>query len=280
MASEIELLRAENERLQALITGMERNNDLFLVLLAFIVAIFAACLVALRQELLRLWRQYEELMLMPEHKPEDRLLRMHDNFNLFVLPIVVILDIKFVMEGNLDHYDNPNFWRFLWFTSAYIFIDMVWVALFPKCVKSQTTILIHHAVTLLYMGIPAFNPATRYAMAACLSVELNTWFLILRRAPIARGALKPFASVPFYITWYVIRIGIYPYMIYDVWMLLVNHVEAMKQAGDPAYHRARYGLTYMAIPPVIQTLLTLLNFHWTIQLIRNNLKKKGPEKGL
>merc|ERR1712176_164181 len=103
------------------------------------------------------------------------------------------------------------------------------------------------------MGVPAYNPLTRYAMAIDLSVEVNTWFLIMRRMPIAlRDPVKKLVGVPFYITWYFIRCVLYPYMIFDVYNLWQGHVHRLKAAGDPTYERARYGLTYMFIPPLFQ----------------------------
>mmetsp|Transcript_13024 Transcript_13024/g.37112 ORF Transcript_13024/g.37112 Transcript_13024/m.37112 type:complete len:285 (-) Transcript_13024:50-904(-) len=281
LRAEVVNLRAENARLLEELQFAERGSSLFLVLLCFIISIVVAVLISFQQELLRLWRHYADIMLVAPHTPADRAHRIHDNFNLLVLPGVVLLDFRFILSGKLELDENPHFWNFLWFTVTYVAIDMVWVAMIPQCVKSQATILIHHAVTLLYMGIPGFNPATRYAMAVCLLVEVNTWFLILRRSPIAQSSLlRPSVSICFYVTWYVIRIGVYPYMIYDVYQLFTNHVETMKKNGDPAWVRASYGMTYMVIPPLFQTALSALNIHWTIQLVKNTWKKRGPEKGL
>merc|ERR1711920_1045210 len=151
----------------------------------------------------------------------------------------------------------------------------------PKCVKSVTTIIVHHAVTLVYMGVPAYNPTTRWAMAVDLTVELNTWFLIMRRMPFTmHGLPRQLVKWPFYITWYVIRCGLYPYMIYEVYGLWTNHVATLKANNDPTWVRASYGLTYMAIPPLFQSMLSLLNIWWTYNLIRNNMRGKKPEKGL
>jgi len=276
----VEALRAENTLLLAEVANCKHNQELVLVFLIFILTIVFAVVLALREEILHTWRHYDEVFLLAHHKSKERLMRMHDNFNLLVLPGIVYLDFRFVLGGGLNDESNPRFWNFLWFTVVYITIDMLWVATFPKCVKSQTTILVHHAVTLLYMGIPMYNPLTRYAMAVCLLVELNTWFLILRRTAAGTGPFRYFVTVPFYISWYVIRIGIYPYMIYDVYQLFLEHLDTLKRTGDPAWVRSSYGLTYMAIPPLFQTALTALNVHWTVALIKSQLKNKGPDKGL
>merc|ERR1712193_259545 len=120
------------------------------------------------------------------------------------------------------------------------------------------------------MAIPVFKPSGRYAMAVCLAVELNTWFLILRRQPmfLGKSTYRPFVSIPFYVSWFVIRCAVYPYMILVMFRLWQEHVDTMKAAEEPLWYYASWGLTYMFIPVVLQTLLSLLNVHWTVQLIR------------
>lgn len=282
LAAEIVLLRAENEALKEQLAIYDTGGHLLLILVAFIVIIVMSVIVVLRREIFELWRQFDDTLANKPEKFNERSMRAHDIFNLLVLPFVVVLDVRFVLGGSMDVPENRRFWVFLWFTVGYIVLDMLWVILFPKCVKSQATIIVHHAVTLLYMCIPMYNPVTRYAMAVCLSVELNTWFLIMRRNPLTKksAALKTIVKVFFYVSWYVIRIGLYPYMVYDVYGLFVAHSDGLKARGDPSWQRARYGGTYMAIPVVFQVTLTLLNVHWTIQLVKSNLAGKGPSKGL
>lgn len=282
LQAEFERLRAENELLKEELYMYHASKHLLLLLLAFGIFISLSVVIALRREVFQLWRQFDDTLALKSTDWNARSMRMHDIFNLLVLPVVVFLDIWFVAHGDLDKSDNPNFWGFLWFTVAYIGIDMLWVTVFPKCVKSQATILVHHAVTLFYLAIPMYNPLTRYAMAICLTVELNTWFLIMRRSPLMKLS-QICASVVkacFYVTWYTIRIGLYPYMVYDVYQLFVSHVNGLKARGDPSWERASYGLTYMVIPVIFQSTLTLLNIHWTIQLTRNTRAGKAPEKGL
>jgi len=60
----------------------------------------------------------------------------------------------------------------------------------------------------------------------CLSVELNTFFLILRRL-----WHVPPVSVCFYVTWITIRLIIYPYLIYVFAILYVDRVRA--RPGGP-----------------------------------------------
>lgn len=281
LAAEIEQLRAENEALKDQLAIYDTGGHLLLILVAFIVIIALSVIVVLRREILSLWTQFDDVLTNKPEKINERTMRAHDIFNLLVLPFIVILDIRFVMGGDMDVPNNRRFWVFLWFTIGYIMIDMLWVIIFPKCVKSQATIIVHHAVTMLYMCIPMYNPVTRYAMAVCLSVEGNTWFLILRRNPLTKrsAVLKSVVKYCFYVSWYVIRIGLYPYMVYDVFGLFLAHTEGLKARGDPSWQRARYGGTYMAIPVIFQVILTLLNVHWTIQLVKSTLAGK-VDKGL
>jgi len=281
--SEAEELRAEVLRLRELLEVRDRDNDLFLIGLVFLAAIALSILIFFWGQLAQIWKEYKYLIepLNPTASDVDRRIRLHDYFNLLVLPGLIVLDVYFLSHGAVGVYHNPRFWRFFWYSVIYIVIDLLWVAAVPSCVKSPPTILVHHCLTLLYLGIPAYNPDTRYMMAVDLMVELNTWLLIMRRQPISRkGSVKPVVSCGFYITWFVIRCMVYPYGIYEVYCLFARHVEKLAQEENSAWQRARWGLTYMFIPVVFQTLLVLLNIHWTIQLLRNATKRKGPSKGL
>lgn len=279
--SDVAALQAELAALQEELNLVHRNNELFSILILFIVVIAVTILIHMWGNICAVWQKYAELVSPAEGQPPDCLVLTHDIFNLFVLPGVVILDFNFLFGENLDQYYNPNFWIFFWYTVLYVIVDMLWVALFPKSVKSSPTIIMHHGVTLLYLGVPAYNPLTRYVMAADLLVELNTWLLILRRQRIARhGILHVVNSLLFYVTWFSIRCIAYPYLIFEVYGLFVSHVQMLKDKTDPAWLRSSWGLTYMMIPPIFQTTLTILNVHWSIQLIKNTLMRKGPAKGL
>lgn len=279
--SDVAELQAQIAALREELNLVNRNNELFLILLLFIVVIALTTLIHMWGNVCAVWQKYRELVSPAEGQPPDCLVVTHDIFNLLVLPGIIILDFKYLLGGSLDQYYNPNFWVFFWYTVTYVIADMIWVALFQKSVKSPPTIIMHHAVTLLYLGVPAYNPLTRYVMAADLLVELNTWFLILRRQPIARhGVLQVVNSCLFYLSWFSTRCIAYPYLIFEVYGLFVTHVKMLKDNKDPAWLRSSWGLTYMMIPVVFQTTLTSLNVHWTIQLIKNTLKRKGPAKGL
>merc|ERR1719394_743296 len=90
--------------------------------------------------------------------------------------------------------------------------------------------------------IPLWRPQVGWLMGSCLSVEVNTWFLIARRSfnkngdkPFTTGVplLKSFrlliVSTCFYISWFVIRLGFYPYLLI---LILREHYNLTKEVGS------------------------------------------------
>jgi len=77
----------------------------------------------------------------------------------------------------------------------------------------------HHFVAIAYLSAPIFWPEYRWFMGACLSVEINTWFLIARRVVYKRRDQMPafvqdVVSQLFYLSWIVIRMYVYPLIMY------------------------------------------------------------------
>jgi len=98
-------------------------------------------------------------------------------------------------------------------------------------------------------------------MGACLSVEVNTWLLILRRVVYkARDSsylLKEAVSLSFYLSWIVIRVFIYPAIL--VVFLQMAYTEVI--ATDQLWH-----WPMIFIP--IHFFLCLLNLKWTYDLFQ------------
>ena len=113
-------------------------------------------------------------------------------------------------------------------------------------------------------------------MGACLSVEINTFFLIARRfAYLRRDALHPIVpkmvNASFYITWILVRCVLYPY-------IMIIYVE---KAGEVLEERG----TLMYSPEVafmpVHFALCLLNLKWTYDLFRPMFGNgKGEGKGM
>jgi len=125
---------------------------------------------------------------VPQHE-EDWYRDTHDFFNLIVLIPIVVLDVINWNWEKLFHLKKKetlaDAWTGEWFdlfficTACYFVIDLFWIILVPKCVKSPSTIIQHHIATLIYIMMPFFIPDLRYFMGACMSVSfyVDKWGL-------------------------------------------------------------------------------------------------------
>jgi hypothetical protein len=108
---------------------------------------------------------------------------------------------------------------------------------------------------------PVYYPEYRWFMGAILSVEVNTWFLILRRvvhkSPHTDPLLSKTVSGLFYFTWITIRCIIYPAVLLSFFQL-AN--ERFQETGT-YFHRE-----LVFIP--VHFALCLLNLKWTHDLFR------------
>jgi hypothetical protein len=93
----------------------------------------------------------------------------------------------------------------------------------------------HHFVAIAYLSAPVALPEYRWFMGACLTVEINTWFLILRRI-IYKGSdssSSPFlnwlVSCCFYASWIIIRCYIYPAILLIFFQLAYDEIVATNQ---------------------------------------------------
>ena len=74
------------------------------------------------------------------------------------------------------------------------------VAVQPSCVKAPIEIIIHHIVTALYITVTWVQPSFSKLMCYNLLVEINTFFLILKR-----HIKSPILEFGFYLTWVTMR---------------------------------------------------------------------------
>jgi hypothetical protein len=220
---------------------------------------------------------------------------IHDFFNLIALIPIVVLDIlnwnwQKVNIGVSEKKDIPfeqgftgEYIDMLFYVfAAYVTIDLVWVLLIPNCVKSPKAIINHHIAVLLYLIIPKMYPGFNFLLAILVSVEINTWFLIARRVFNKQG-FKPlflkiplvctveikFLSICFYITWFAIRVVLYPYVYYIFYRMskgpfLVRH-------GIPRW--------VLAISVMFHTGLCFLNSSWTYDLLMNKIRQWKNKEG-
>lgn len=217
----------------------------------------------------------------------------HDFFNLVMLiPIVVLNMMNWNWELLLSRtrkkpvekaWTGDYFMELWYFTMFYFAVDLLWVCIIPRCVKSPTTIIQHHIATIIYLLVPYLHPQCQWVMGACLSVEINTWFLIARRVmnklglpswtiklPFLYSIRLKLISICFYITWVSIRCILYPILWIPIWKISVKE-----------YRRIGSWMTLVSIITPIHTVFCALNAKWTYDLFRSKLrqmKKKDRDR--
>jgi len=237
----------------------------------------------------------ENLQLLPGVPVQDYDLKRdaHDFFNLIILiPIIVLNILNWNMEklihfklkkgqGYRDSWHGDFFNSFFYTTLFYYAIDLIWVLAIPKCVKSPTTIIQHHLITMLYIFVPYCYPKLRWSMGVCMLVEINTWFLIARRV-FNRQGFPPWTidlpyfvsvrvkliSICFYISWILIRCIVYPYMLIPYFGIYREMRD--KRGGSP------YNIMIIAI--LIHTIFCAFNTKWTLDLINSKLRQWKSKK--
>jgi hypothetical protein len=127
---------------------------------------------------------------------------------------------------------------------------------------------------MIYLIAPIFYPEYRWFMGSILSVEANTWFLILRRV-VYKNFSKPvsplitgFVSTMFYITWIWIRCIVYPDVLFK--FLVIAKAKIVETGG--------FSLPMIFIP--FHFVLCVLNFKWTYDLFKPIVKRwmgTGPK---
>jgi len=198
----------------------------------------------------------------------------HDYFNLLVLPLVVyttLLNYDFrpllELQSLQITWVGEYFWLNWLTTNLYFISDLLWVAIVPICVKSPGLIIKHHITAILYLTGPIFFPAYNWFIGCALSVEVNTWFLILRRVVYKQGGndkskkLSPIitetVSILFYVTWVLIRCIVYP------WVLMI-----FLQLAVEIVVETRSLLHYPFIFIAVHFVLCCLNLKWTYDLFK------------
>ena len=96
-------------------------------------------------------------------------------------------------------------------------------------IKHQLLLRKHHFVAIIYLSAPIFWPHYRWVMGGCLSVEINTWFMIARRVIYKRkdqipAFVQDIISYLFFFSWITIRIFLYPWIMYLFCKLWLDRV--------------------------------------------------------
>jgi TLC domain len=164
---------------------------------------------------------------------------------------------------------------FFYCTAAYFIIDLLWIVALPICVKSPSVIIQHHIAVLLYIIIPYIHPNVRYCMGACMTVEINTWFLIARRVFNKQG-FPPWTliefnswlsirvkviSIFFYLTWISIRCILYPALLVPFYQHWKDHFKITGSA---------FNLYSVAL--LLHAAFCLLNLKWSYELLMSKIR--------
>mmetsp|Transcript_64260 Transcript_64260/g.147960 ORF Transcript_64260/g.147960 Transcript_64260/m.147960 type:complete len:279 (+) Transcript_64260:49-885(+) len=218
------------------------------------------------------------LQLKVEAYPPDAAKDLHDAGNLVALPIVLIFDFVFYMYPS-----TTTFYAF-WFSVLTYFVgDLLWVILIPDSVKSPPVIIVHHISGILYLSVFWYYDSVWHMMALGMTVEINTWFLIARRYWRRSSVLF---SVCFYISWAINRVGVFTvgFVISLTYYLeeAFHHLDSNKDGAVTRMEliRLENWFCLMLLAPIFQGIFTLLNWKWTVDLIRSKLRGKGPSRGL
>ena len=124
--------------------------------------------------------------------------RLHDYWNLLLIPGLIALSIAGIRHAAW----NTPLGIFMF---AYIALDGLWIAVQPHIVGSPNTLIGHHIATLLIVAHALSNPLHTPMVSWMTVVEVNTFFLILKR-----HVSHPLIELAFKVSWAAIRIIWFP----------------------------------------------------------------------
>lgn len=202
----------------------------------------------------------------------DPMFFAHDVYNMIFLSYISILDLVYLyyatdisLIGTPDiGKGHESMFSVLWWSFfAYMLVDSTWISLFPRIAPSGANIVLaHHAVTILYALVPATVPTLSWHMAIALLNELSTALVTFRRNTKMGTPLYNFMHYCVLITWFPIRLGLYPFLCIVILVEYRRHSDLIGSYVNPV----AYGV-------VAQFFLTYLSIKWSIDLI-NKLKKQ------
>jgi|SaaInlStandDraft_5_1057022.scaffolds.fasta_scaffold00273_16 hypothetical protein len=177
---------------------------------------------------------------------DNKLLKIHDYFNIITLPLIFVSNWIQLLFGNIFGFDYL-FYLFL----IYILLDLVWLIWKPKSVGSPGVIIFHHVITSVGWVITVSQPDLAYLAKLALLVEFNTWFNILRRY-----YKTDFLYTCFYVTWFLFRVVLYPILFLQSYKKYILYCTIYNSYFN------------MALPIfVICVSLSILNIIWTYELV-------------
>jgi hypothetical protein len=188
--------------------------------------------------------------------------RLHDLFNLLVLPIICASNVRYLLLR-----EEFYLWAQFYIFTLYLIADSMWVLFRPQSVASPSTIILHHIVCLIGWIIPHISdPSLSLWTSLGLLVEFNTFFLIGRRHWGRPLVLQIF----FYSTWIFLRMMMFPFVLYKFVFKYFDYTTSQAQG--------RFVNTGLLIL-MIMVFLNVLNMKWSWDLFFKTQRKK-QEDGL
>lgn len=168
----------------------------------------------------------------------------------------------------------PAFQVCWWMTIAY-FMDVLCIVILPQSIGSPEAAVQHQPTFVGDTWLAKLHPEYGWLMGACLLVELNTWLLFGRRrsdksndnvlteeeAPLVKSLFLVTASFFSYVSWFLIRLCCYPYMLA---LLIWEWYTESKRIG------MHFDLTALML--VVQCIFILRNVQRTTRLLCCKLK--------
>lgn len=178
--------------------------------------------------------------------------QIHDAANVIALPMAIALVVLALRQSH--RWGRPLALYLL----AYIMADTTWIIIQPEIVRAPVVLLLHHAATLVLL-LHALSHEAHLKFVGWLScVELNTYFLILRRH-IKRPTWAMLAiRAAFIVSWLGIRVIWFPMVAAHLWTLPAHSWPSPARRGIVA------GTT---------TVLALLQLMWTRDVLRPLLSR-------
>eukprot|EP00929_Paragymnodinium_shiwhaense_P090545 TRINITY_DN50731_c0_g1_i2.p1 TRINITY_DN50731_c0_g1~~TRINITY_DN50731_c0_g1_i2.p1 ORF type:complete len:220 (-),score=38.07 TRINITY_DN50731_c0_g1_i2:166-825(-) len=204
----------------------------------------------------------------------DNMEQKHDYVNIVVLSFIFLASVASLMHGD----DSLGHRVVIGVMVVYLLIDASWVLLVPGMVKTPTTIVVHHIVTLVVIAGAVHHGLAHMPNASrALVVEINTVLITLRRI-LGRPM---WCEAAFYGTWVIIRL---------VWFPLLGAALLASTYGWEASLNAKmpsWAVIPIRSPPIPAyasicfVVIVTLQFWWTFELLFNLLfKKKKKSKAV
>ena len=208
----------------------------------------------------------------------------HNTFNIIALPIVVManwyhmyscytqpVDADPFTWLSMSRHSYNNSWPICWWVfMAYISIDTVWVALYPKCVADANVILVHHAICIGGWVLGTQWSELECDVSSAIIVEFNTWLLILKRKFVEDSFWKRLVKMLDDVSWVILRLCIFPVISYQAWGGYFYQLKHFPDAPLGGYlNTSLYGV-------ITSTMLLGQNLQWTRDKYFHIWFRKGP----